>query len=179
VTRAHPVSAGWASASLRRSLDLVSVRLLGVRVLAGTGAGFLLAVLWMDLMFDVQARGLSRHAVPIDAVRSIRAYYARVTTAARPMNRLIALMMLMTVGALVAEVVRGDFVAWRAWASLGLAVVAVGLAGVRTVPNAVRLGRAVEDASSVSARLAQSILHDHVVCFAAIVSVLLLQVLPT
>ncbi len=40
------------------------------------GAGFLLAVLWFDLMFDVQARG----TVTDDAIASISAYYRRVTT---------------------------------------------------------------------------------------------------
>ena len=49
------------------------------------GAGFLLAVLWFDLMFDVQVlRGQ-----PDAAVASISAYYRRVTTDARPMNVLI------------------------------------------------------------------------------------------
>ena len=55
------------------------------------GAGFLLAVLWFDLMFDVQVRG-SRGTVPEDALASIAAYYARVTTAARAMSRLIDLL---------------------------------------------------------------------------------------
>ncbi len=40
------------------------------------GAGFLLAVLWFDLMFDVQARGAT---VGSDAVVSISTYYRRVT----------------------------------------------------------------------------------------------------
>ncbi len=52
------------------------------------GAGFLLAVLWFDLMFDVQTLGRGEGQVPAEALSSIAAYYGRVTTAARPMNRL-------------------------------------------------------------------------------------------
>jgi len=148
-----------------------------VRALASAGAGFLLAVLWMDLMFDVQVRGRSPEAVPRSVLDSISAYYARVTTAARPMNRLIALMMLVTVGALVASLFREELPAWRSVGSLVLAVTAIGIAGARTVPNAVRLGRAVED-PPLQSRLARMVLRDHLVCFGSILVVLVLQLLP-
>jgi hypothetical protein len=148
-----------------------------VRALAGSGAGFLLAVLWMDLMFDVQGRGFAGRDLPDDVLASIAGYYARVTTAARPMNRLVALAMVVTVGALVAVLVRGDLAGWRSWPSLVLAVGAVGLAGARTVPNAVRLGRRVDDDSTQS-RLARSIGRDHGWCLVALAFVVLLQVLP-
>ena len=54
------------------------------------GAGFLLAVLRFDLMFDVQVLGRRADDVPEAAIASIAAYYRRVTTAARPMNLLVA-----------------------------------------------------------------------------------------
>jgi hypothetical protein len=59
---------------------------------AAAGAGFLLAVLWFDLMFDVQTR---KHTgdLPPEVLASISAYYRRVTTEAYPMNRLVALVM--------------------------------------------------------------------------------------
>jgi hypothetical protein len=148
-----------------------------VRALASSGAGFLLAVLWFDLMFDVQARGARDHEVPAAARASISAYYARVTTAARPMNRLVALVMAVTLGALVAELVRGDLPAWRAALSLVLTLGAVGLAARRTVPNAVRLGRASGNDAEQS-QLARTILRDHIVCLGAIGTALLLQLLP-
>jgi hypothetical protein len=147
-----------------------------VRTLVATGAGFLLAVLWFDLMFDVQARH-HRGDLPADVRRSISGYYARVTTAARPMNRLVALAMLVTIGALVAELVREDLQPWRAGVSLALTVSAVGIAGARTVPNAVRLGRDEDDAGEQS-RLARSILRDHVTCFVLVAAVLALQLAP-
>jgi hypothetical protein len=148
-----------------------------VRALASAGAGFLLAVLWFDLMFDVQVRGTAPGVVSTDVLTSISRYYARVTTAARPMNRLVPLAMLLTVGALVAEIVRGDLKLWRAVLSLVLALFAIGLALGRTVRNAVRLGRVTDDPPTAS-RLARSVFGDHVACFTAISAVLLLQLLP-
>jgi hypothetical protein len=148
-----------------------------VRSLACAGAGFLLCVLWFDLMFDVQARRFPETDVPAAVRASIAAYYARVTTAARPMNRLVAAAMVLTIGAIVAELVRDDLPAWRAWPALVLTLAAVGLAAGRTVGNAQRLGRQSDDAERQS-RLAHSILRDHVLCIAAIAMVLLLQLLP-
>ena len=148
-----------------------------MRSLACTGAGFLLCVLWFDLMFDVQARRHPDHDVPADARASIAAYYARVTTAARPMNRLVAAAMVLTIGAIGAELARDDLPAWRAWPALVLTLGAVGLAAGRTVGNAQRLGRQTDDAAQQS-RLARMILRDHVICIAAIATVLLLQLAP-
>ena len=130
-------------------------------------------------MFDVQVRGHADHEVPLPVRTSIAQYYARVTTAARPMNRLIALMMLVTVGATVAVLVQGDLAAWRAIAALVLVLGAVGLAGGRTVPNAVRLGASIDgDDALEQSRLARSILRDHLACVAVISGFLLLMLLP-
>ena len=71
------------------------------------GAGFLLAVLWFDLMFDVQTRKHASDVLPPDVLTSISTYYRRVTTDAYPMNRLIALVMLLTLAAICAEIVAG------------------------------------------------------------------------
>jgi hypothetical protein len=123
-------------------------------------------------MFDVQARGRDAGDVPEEALASVAAYYARVTTRARPMNRLVALTMLATLAAVVVQIARGG--GWVSWASLALVLVGVGLAGARVVPNAVRLGTR-RDSTEVQSALARSILRDHVVCFAAIAGVLVLQ----
>ena len=128
-------------------------------------------------MFDVQARGHPEREVPRDVRASIAAYYARVTTSARPMNRLVALAMLTTIGALSAELIRAELPVWRSSFSLVLTLGAVGLAARRTVPSAVRLGRQIDDAARQS-RLAHVIRRDHLVCLGAIGTVLLLQVLP-
>jgi hypothetical protein len=136
------------------------------------GAGFLLAVLWFDLMFDVQV--LRRGDAPEQALASIAAYYRRVTTAARPMNRLIAAVMVATLAAIVAQIAGGDTRDWVGWTSLALTGAAISLAGAHTVPAAVRLG-ARRDPPAVQRRLAQSIVRDHLACLAAIASVLVVQ----
>jgi len=146
-----------------------------VTAFVAAGLGFLLAVLWFDLMFDVQAmRHRSDADLPERVLASISGYYARVTTGARPMNRLIAVVMVATIAAIVVQLGGDDAPDWVAAASLALTLVAVGLAGAHTVPGARRLG-ARRDDQAVQSRLARSILRDHLVCLAAIASVLVLQ----
>ena len=140
---------------------------------AGAGTGFLLAVLWFDLMFDVQVRGHSGE-LPADVRDSIAAYYRRVTTAARPMNRLIAAVMVVTLGSLVGVIGQGNTRAWSAWLALLLVSFGVGLAAARTVPHAMRLGAQANDAEEQS-RLARGILRDHLFCLAAIGGALAVQ----
>jgi hypothetical protein len=139
------------------------------------GAGFLLAVLWFDLMHDVQVRGQDETAdLPEPVLASIAGYYARVTTGARPMNRLVAAAMLATLVGIVVELVEGLEPAWLPWTTLGLAVLPIGLAGRRTVPSAVRLGTRQDDTAEQS-RLARRIFGDHVFCLACITVGLVLQ----
>ena len=57
------------------------------------------------------------------------------------MNRLIAIVMLATLAAIGIQLARGDAPRWVGWASLILAASAILLAGIHTVPSAVRLGR--------------------------------------
>jgi hypothetical protein len=138
------------------------------------GAGFLLAVLWFDLMFDVQAARMDRGALPETALASIAGYYRRVTTAARPMNRLVAAVMVATLGSIIAQIARGETPHWVGWASLLLAAGPILLAGLHTVPSAVRLGSR-SDSLADQARLARSILRDHVCCAAGILALLVIQ----
>src|SRR5438105_14093395 len=123
------------------------------------GTGFLLAVLWFDLMFDVQiARGRTRQ--PEEALASIAGYYRRVRTAARPMNRLIAAVMLGTCTSIVLQIVRGERPRWVGWVALLLAGAPILLASIRTVPHAVRLG-AQADSLAMQQKLATSIYREH------------------
>ena len=138
------------------------------------GAGFLLAVLWFDLMFDVQALGANEGELPEEALASIAAYYSRVTTRARPMNRLVAAVMVATLALIVAEIASGEVRAWAAWASLALAAAAIALAGAHTVPSAVRLGTRADPPARQS-ELARSVLREHLFCLAAIAALLVLQ----
>jgi hypothetical protein len=142
------------------------------------GAGFLLAVLWFDLMFDVQILGHHERLLPEDLLASIARYYGRVTTAARPMNRLIAAVMLATLAAIIAEIVNGDVPSWVAWTSLLLAAAPITLAGAHTVPSAVRMGAQSETVDRQSA-LARSICREHLLCLGAIAALLALQLSST
>jgi hypothetical protein len=138
------------------------------------GAGFLLAVLWFDLMFDVQVLRRPAHPVPEDGLESISAYYGRVTTAARPMNMLIGTVMAGMLAAIVAQIATDDVAAWAGWASLALGGSAIALAATHTYPAAVRLG---QRAGPVEAqlRLARSIGRDHLLCLVLIGSLLAIQ----
>src|SRR3954453_1004167 len=125
-------------------------------------------------MFDVQVLRHREGDLPEAALASIAGYYARVTTAARPMNRLIAVVMVATLAAIVVQIARGDDPGWAAWASLVLAAVPILVAATRTLPRAVRLGIR-RDGGAVQGRLARTILHEHLVCAAAIAALLVVQ----
>lgn len=142
------------------------------------GAGFLLAVLWFDLMFDVQIARQPRAQVPEYVLASIAGYYRRVTTTARPMNRLVAAVMLATLGTIIAQIARGDRPHWVGWASLPLAAGPILLAALHTVPSAARLGGRADPVAD-QAGLAKSIWRDHVLCAIGIVALLVIQLSAT
>jgi hypothetical protein len=148
--------------------------LLSVSAFVTAGGGFLLSVLWFDLMFDVQVRGHAERELPDGLLASIAGYYGRVTTSARPMNRLIAAVMLGTLAAIVVEIVEGDGPGWVPWVSLVLAGAPILLAGAHTVPSAVRLGGRGDTIAHQSV-LARSIFREHLLCIAAIAALLALQ----
>jgi hypothetical protein len=141
---------------------------------AAAGTGFLLAVLWFDLMFDVQTRKHGGDLLPGEVLASISAYYRRVTTEAYPMNRLVALVMVLTLAAICAEIVQGENPWWIGWVSLALAGSGFVLTITRTVPNAVRLGRG-NDSPEQQSTLARAIYRDHLLSFARMIVVLGLQ----
>ena len=141
-----------------------------MRAVATAGAGFLLAVLWFDLMFDLQVR----ESDDADTVDSIARYYRRVTTEAYPMNRLIALVMATTLVALLRELIGDDVSNGVALLSLILAAVPIGVAGSRTVRRAVRLGAQTE-VHAHQVAMARLILREHVFCLACVVALLIVQ----
>jgi hypothetical protein len=135
-------------------------------------AGFLLAVLWFDLMFDVQV--LRRRDAPGPAVESIAAYYRRVTTDARPLNLLVGAAMAALLVGIGLQLAGDDAPAWVGWTSLALAAPAIALAALHTYPAAVRLGGR-GDPPAGQAALARSICRDHLLCLAAIAALLAIQ----
>lgn len=145
-------------------------------LLAACG-GFLSAVVWMDLIFDVQVLRHRRSpgALPEPVLASIAGYYRRATTDSRPMSRLIAATMVVAVlGSLYQLVADDGSVAARALAVV-LCATPAGLAGARVVPNAVRLGQRGDDAEVQSA-LARGICRDHLICLALIGAFTLLEI---
>ena len=146
-----------------------------MNAIAAAGAGFLVAVLWFDLMFDVQVRRHGGEVLPDEVLGSISAYYRRVTTDAQPMSRLVTFAGVVTVLALAAQAALGREPAWAAWLSLALALAGLGLAVARTVRNAARLGRR-GDPAQVQSRLARLIYRDHLFCLATMTAVMGLQV---
>jgi hypothetical protein len=138
------------------------------------GAGFLLAVLWFDLMFDVQTRKHAGNPLPPEILASISTYYRRVTTDAYPMNRLVALVMVLTLAAIVGQIVEAADPWWIGWGSLALAGSGFFPTLARTVPNARRLG-STKDPPEMQSTLARSICRDHLFSFARMSLVLGLQ----
>jgi hypothetical protein len=144
--------------------------------MVAAGAGFLLAVLWLDLMFDVQVLRHGDGDVPEVVLASIAGYYRRVTTEARPMNRLVAAAMLGTLLAIVLQLTGDDAPRWVSAVSVVAAVAPIGLAITRTVPSAVRLG-ARRDSVATQSKLARSVCRDHLFCIASIATLLVIQLI--
>lgn len=123
-------------------------------------AGFLLAVLWMDLMFDSQVRR-SGPVLDEPALASIAGYYHRVTTSSRRM--LIAAVMAMLLGLLALDALTGRSPGWLLALSAVLAGGPILLATLGTVPRAARLGWR-RGTPVEQTRLARAIYRDHMVC---------------
>ena len=138
-------------------------------------AGFLLAVLWMDLMFDLLVlRHRAAPELPDAVLASIAAYYRRVTTDARPLGHLVALVMLTGLATLIAQLALDS--ARRGVNAVALALFAgpVLLGMLRVFPNAVRLGARRGTLAQQSA-LARSICREHLLCFGGMSAFLALE----
>jgi 2-methylcitrate dehydratase PrpD len=121
----------------------------------------------MDLIFDAQVLAHRRaDELPEPVLASIAGYYHRATTTSRPMSLLIALVMVILLGALGFHAFRGHDPGWLVGVAVALAGAPILLAMVRTVPNAVALGSRDGTAAEQS-RLARSICRDHLVCLAS------------
>lgn len=132
--------------------------------IAAACAGFLIAVLWMDLIFDSQVlRHRGADEIPDPVLASISGYYHRATTTSRPMSLLIALVMLILLGALAFRWITGEDAVWVMIPATVLAGVPILLALLRTVSNAVALGNRAGTAAEQS-RLARAICLDHLIC---------------
>jgi hypothetical protein len=141
------------------------------------GGGFLVAVIWMDLMFDVLAlaRTAANPVLPEAHLAQIAGYYRRVTTMAVPMNHLISAVMASMVAILVFQIAHGDGSRTLAAGSLALCGVPILLALVRVFPNAIRLGTRT-DSLAIQSRLAHGILVAHILCLVAMIAFVALRI---
>jgi hypothetical protein len=130
----------------------------------------------MDLIFDTQVlRHRGTDELPEPVLASIAGYYHRATTTSRPMSNLIALVMVILLGALGFRAFRGSDPGWLLWVSAALAGVPILFALIRTVPNAVTLGNRIGTPAQQS-RLARAICRDHLLCVACMSAFLVLWV---
>lgn len=142
------------------------------------GLGFLSGILWMDLMFDVQMLRSNRsdpHATE-RSLSVVAAYYRHATSGARPLDLLIAIVMVATLLALVAQLLAAASPRWLSWTSFVTAGGPIALALGHTVPSAIKLGALADDAAAPErARLARVILRDHSIALVGIVGTLIVQ----
>ena len=141
-------------------------------LVAAACAGFLLAVLWMDLIFDVQVLRHRDGELPESVLASIALYYRRATTTSKPMGHLIALVMLTLLGTVIAQAIHSA--ALKSWVLVAICAAPVLLALIRIVPDAIRLGKRVDDTATQSV-LARRICRDHLLCFGALLIFLALH----
>ena len=140
---------------------------------AAAGAAFLFAVLWFDLMFDSQVRRYSSGALPPEVLAATSSYYRRVTVEGAPMMYLPVVVMVLTLGAIVCELVRHIGPPWAGWLSLVLGGWAVASVAFIAVPRAQRIGRAQESADVLS-DLARTVFRLHAVaaiCWIVVIAV--------
>lgn len=141
----------------------------------GVGGGFLVAVIWMDLMFDVLA--LAPHggdSLPEESLSRIATYYRRVTTEAAPMNTLVSAVMAGIVGVLARRLFTGEGDIFLDALSLAFCGLPVALALLRVFPNAIRLGTR-KDPVAVQSALARAIAIDHLLCLGAMLGFLVVR----
>jgi hypothetical protein len=143
------------------------------------GSGFLLAVLWFDLMFDVQVWPYwGQETLPGEVLASIAGYYQRVTTDAAPMNLLVGLVMVVVLLTAFLRARDKRVAPWNRFSTLILAGAATSVGLEIAFPIAEQLGARV-DGLATQTELANTIFVTHVGCFVAISVVLILQFLPT
>jgi hypothetical protein len=134
------------------------------------GGGFLVGVLWMDLLFDTQILRLPAQ----DVVGIVVVYYENAALRAYPMNRLIGLVMIATAAGAIYQTAKGR-IDRRALAATACCGIAVGLALLRVVPNAMRLG-ARPGSIEEQIALARAICFDHIVCLLLMSAFVALQI---
>lgn len=134
--------------------------------------GFMLAVLYIDLMFDVSAVPYRRTNAPIpgEVVESIASYYRRITQ-----NPYVLMFVMLTATACIVAEIAYDLVPrWVGYSSLVFMAIVVLAGGARVIPMAQRLASG-KDAEDKRTRLVHSMLPGHIVLLISILLLALVQ----
>ncbi len=134
--------------------------------------GFMLAVLYIDLMFDVTAVPYRRTGKPLpgEVLDPITHYYGRITQ--NPY--VLMFVMLTTTISLLLQIVYDLAPRWAAYSSLVLIVLAMVAGGVKVIPTAQRLGSR-KDPEDVQTRLVHSMFPSHIVLLVCILLLAVVQ----
>lgn len=147
-------------------------------VIQAITGGFILAVLWFDLKFDLLAYPHMMYGVELAGqdLATIKSYYLQVLSMERAGFPLITIMMLACIIATLFESIRGRHISpWRRIAAPLLVIPPILLAGIRVVPTAGTLAQSTASHAD-QVTLSVAILQDHLFCFVSISCFLLLQV---
>ncbi|HUL99084.1 MAG TPA: hypothetical protein VLU24_06645 [Mycobacterium sp.] len=134
--------------------------------------GFMLAVLYIDLMFDVTAVPYRRTKEPLpgEVVEPIASYYRRITQ-----NPYVLMFVMLTATVcIVAEIVYDLVPRWAGYVSLALMGAAMLAGAGKVIPAAQRLASG-KDADDKRTRLVHSMLPGHVVLLISILLLALVQ----
>lgn len=140
--------------------------------------GFLAAVLWFDLMFDVQVLGQPAGPLAEPILGSIATYYQRVVIDASPMGRLVSVGMLVGWVSVALQLRRRELRGLLGWATAVALFAPTLLAGIRIVPSAARLASRA-DSIELQSELARAICWDHLFCLGSIILFLTLELVSS
>ena len=134
--------------------------------------GFMIAVLYIDLMFDVSAVPYrhTKTTLPKDVLDPITKYYGRITQ--NPY--LLMFVMLTTTVCVVAEVVYDLVPRWVGYSSLFLMGLNMVVGTVKVIPTAQRLG-SVKDSEDKQTSLVHGMLPFHLVLSISVVLLAAIQ----
>lgn len=134
--------------------------------------GFILGILYIDLMFDVMAvpHRRSGTTLPKEVLDPITHYYRRVTR--NPY--VLMFVMLTTTICLVLQIVYGLAPRWAAYTSLAAMGLAMVAGGVKVIPSARRLASG-RDPAEVQTRLVHGVFTAHVLLLACILVLAAIQ----
>ncbi len=134
--------------------------------------GFMIAILYIDLMFDVSAVPYRRTNAPLPGhvMDMVASYYRNITR--NPY--LLMFVMLTATLCIVAEIVYNLVPRWVGYSSLGF--MGIGMVGgvVKVIPTAQRLA-AGKDPEDTRTRLVHSMFPSHVVLLISILMLALVQ----